>query len=253
MTYIVASDQTVYWAVEYLGEIVITGINELGGKTGVPPSLTAYFDTSENAFLDKVAGKAGEYQPLPSVGEPVFANVIYAYNDGLVICRQDHARTIYPPEETPALFIVYRENQADVLDWIAGEQVEVGMHRLYNGTEYECIQAHVTQSDWTPPVVPALWRAYSVTPAEWVAGTYAIDVLVTHNGRTWKSLMDGNAWEPGVVGTWRDQSDPPLWVAPAGSVGLWQSGDIAEYNGQVWRCTSNNNAFAPGVFGWVLV
>ncbi len=56
-----------------------------------------------------------------------------------------------------------------------------------------------------------------------------------------------------VVGTWRDQSDPPMWVQPAGSVGLWQVDDTATHQSKTWRCTSANNSFAPGAFGWVEV
>jgi hypothetical protein len=47
-----------------------------------------------------------------------------------------------------------------VLEWVAGESVSVGTRRTYDGVTYECLQAHVTQSDWVPPAVPALWRVY---------------------------------------------------------------------------------------------
>lgn len=82
---------------------------------------------------------------------------------------------------------------------------------------------------------------------------YANGDVVTHDGRVWESLMDGNAWEPGQVGTWRDQSTPPLWVVPAGAIGLWHAGDRVEHNGAVWRSTIDNNAWAPGVHGWEIV
>ena len=85
---------------------------------------------------------------------------------------------------------------------------------------------------------------------EWVPGVYDIDALVSLNGRTWKSLMDGNGYEPGVVGTWRDQSNPPLWVAPAGAVGTWAAGVQAEHNDHLWLNTVDGNAWEPGVYGW---
>ena len=248
MPYIITTDRPIYWGVG--NPIVASGLTEIGGLTVT--GLTMYSDKDENVFLGQVAGKGGTYNPLPVVGEWVEMDVIYSYGTELLICRQSHFRTQFEPADTPALFIVYRVEQTGALQWIVGEQVQIGTHRIYDGVEYACLQAHVTQSDWTPPVVPALWQIYVATPpvSEWTPGTYAIDVFVTHNSRTWKSLMNGNAYEPGVVGTWRDQSDPPLWVAPAGSVGLWQVGDIVEYNGHRWQCTSPNNAFAPGVFGW---
>lgn len=104
--------------------------------------------------------------------------------------------------------------------------------------------------------VGVLWREVEETPAaEWQAGvSYALNALVTRIGRTWKSLMNGNAGNtPGIVGTWRDQSSPPMWVQPSGSVGLWQVNDVATHQSKTWRCTSANNSFAPGVFGWVEV
>ena len=46
-----------------------------------------------------------------------------------------------------------------VADWQVGEVVEVGDLRSYDGQVYECIQAHTTQADWTPPESPSLWTA----------------------------------------------------------------------------------------------
>ena len=45
------------------------------------------------------------------------------------------------------------------LEWKVGEAVKVGDRRYYNGVWYTCLQAHTTQADWTPDVVPALWKA----------------------------------------------------------------------------------------------
>ena len=41
--------------------------------------------------------------------------------------------------------------------WISGETVEIGTLRLYEDDLYKCVQAHTTQSDWTPDITPALW------------------------------------------------------------------------------------------------
>lgn len=45
--------------------------------------------------------------------------------------------------------------------WKPGDSVKVGDRRYYNGKWYVCIQAHTTQSDWTPDIVPALWQVES--------------------------------------------------------------------------------------------
>jgi hypothetical protein len=119
------------------------------------------------------------------------------------------------------------------------------------------LQSHVSQQDWTPTAtLDVLWAVVAEEPPgpkPWVAGVYSLDALVTHVGRTWKSLMAANGYEPSKVGTWRDQSKPPMWVAPAGSVGLWNLNDTATHVGKTWRCTANGNSYAPGVWGWVAI
>ena len=160
MSSLTAADRGMWWAVG--APIVATGMTEVGGCTVTGLPLIA--DADEGAFLAATAGTAiaADVPELPAVGEWCEAGMMYAYNGALVICRQSHFRTIYPQEETLALFIVYREEAAG-LEWIAGEQVHVGTRRFYDGAEYECLQAHVTQSDWTPPsgtgAIPARDRA----------------------------------------------------------------------------------------------
>jgi hypothetical protein len=91
--------------------------------------------------------------------------------------------------------------------WVTGETVVIGDLRRYESKIYECIQAHTTQSDWTPDIVPALWKvkaAPGVIPA-WTqpAGAhdaYKKDDKVTYNSQVWISTADANVWEPGVYG-----------------------------------------------------
>ncbi|MFE1317353.1 M28 family peptidase [Kitasatospora phosalacinea] len=42
--------------------------------------------------------------------------------------------------------------------WAAGVAYNVGDTVTYNGVSYRCLQAHTSQSTWTPDVVPALWQ-----------------------------------------------------------------------------------------------
>lgn len=42
--------------------------------------------------------------------------------------------------------------------WTVGETVKAGDRRYYKGKWYICVQGHTTQADWTPDLVPALWR-----------------------------------------------------------------------------------------------
>lgn len=171
--------------------------------TSGQPSLKS--DADELAFLESTAGLDVTYDTLPGVGEPV-ATGIYEYQGSLVICRQDHIRTIFEPSETPALFAVYRVDGDNYLEWIVGEIVYPGQVRSYNGQLYECIQQHQAVTGQTPDLVPALWRTYSDEECPvWVQPTgaqdaYPIAACVTHNGQEWISLYAANVWEPGVFG-----------------------------------------------------
>lgn len=101
---------------------------------------------------------------------------------------------------------VAQKNVDQYKQWIENESVLVGDRRAYNGILYEVIQARTTQSDWTPPQVPALFkRVWTEEWPEWVqpAGAhdaYAKGAKVTHNGKKWVSTADANVWEPGVYG-----------------------------------------------------
>ena len=93
--------------------------------------------------------------------------------DGRMYCvRQAHtSQADWPPPLVPALFQVWRENASELLDWIAGEQVEIDWQRAYEGSDYVAIQAHVTQADWTPPAtLGVLWSLVVPPTADWTVG-----------------------------------------------------------------------------------
>jgi len=100
-----------------------------------------------------------------------------------------------------------------VQEWKVDEQVTIGMIRKYNGIRYTCIQAHTTQSDWIPSIVPALWKAMIEIPPtqqypDWVQPTgahdaYNIGARVMYNNQNWESTINSNVWVPGAVqGLW---------------------------------------------------
>ena len=201
MPHIIATERALYWAV---GEpVVAAGLIEVSGALLTGLSLRS--SANENEFLGLVAGKASDYAPLPAVGEWLEAGNIYGYKGGLIIVRQSHNRMHYAPEDTPALFSVYRENVTDALEWVANERVEVGMRRVYDGVTYQVLQAHTTQSDWTPPATPALWAVVQEGPdcPDWVQPTgahdaYNIGDCVTFEGQQYVSKINANVWSPAV-------------------------------------------------------
>ena len=109
-------------------------------------------------------------------------------------------------------------------DWVLGIQYNIGDVVLYvTNTDigsvpinYKCVQAHVSQSDWTPPKTPALWTVFTdpaLGPQEWVQPTGAQDaydygVQVWWDAgagiHLWTSEYSANTWEPGVFG-WTDE------------------------------------------------
>ena len=95
----------------------------------------------------------------------------------------------------------------DVLEWIVGETVIIGTRRMYEGVLYRCVQAHTTQSDYTPDSTPALWTAVvdPNDPQPWVPpqgahDAYRIGDRVTYEGQVWECTIDYNVYAPDVIG-----------------------------------------------------
>ena len=96
--------------------------------------------------------------------------------------------------------------------WEVGKQYSVdGIRYRYGDKLYTCVQAHTSQSDYTPDITPALWKEVSVEEfPEWVQPTgaqdaYRIGDKVSHNSKHWENTVDYNIYEPGVYG-WNEVS-----------------------------------------------
>ena len=93
--------------------------------------------------------------------------------------------------------------------WDAAKTYAVGDRVRYAGNLYRCLTAHTAQAAWTPTDAHSLWAKVLTDPSgeilPWVqpdsTNPYAKGDKVTHNGKTWDSLVDNNVWEPGAVGT----------------------------------------------------
>jgi len=212
MTTILPDTQPIRWYVDAGSEQYI-GMTHVGDLTGVGVGCTAISDESDNAFLGALDSAGVEFEPLPSSGW-LEAGEIYDYDGHAVMVRQDHWRTEHDPtgEGMLALFLTYRADAGDVLEWVVGEPVEIGTQRTYDGDTYTCIQGHVTQADYTPDTTPALWELVVEEPTEpqpWVQPTGAHDAYhlgdrVTYEGQVWEctatDASGNNVWEPGVYG-----------------------------------------------------
>lgn len=150
-------------------------------------------------------------EQLPEIGSNGIcqAGMLYYYSDpdiesgnysGMVKCVQTHIRTIFKPQETPALFSFFREN-SDTLEWIPNEYVELGWKRMYNGVQYEVIQKHQTLETWTPTAtLSVLWKSLAPPTGAWAVGiAYKVNDLVTYQGSTYKCLQSHTSiisWNP---------------------------------------------------------
>ena len=98
------------------------------------------------------------------------------------------------------------------------KEYSMGDRVRYEGILYKCLQAHTSQETWTPTDAPSLWARVlipdpTVIP-EWIqpdsTNPYMRGDKVTHNGKTWESLIDNNVWEPGTIGTeslWKEVTE----------------------------------------------
>lgn len=91
--------------------------------------------------------------------------------------------------------------------WASGMALSVGDFVVHSGTTYMCIQAHQTQADWTPDVVPALFLVIPSDAAVWTAGAaYTIGDVVEYQGAQYECRQSHVAqvgWEPpNVLALW---------------------------------------------------
>ena len=84
--------------------------------------------------------------------------------------------------------------------WKVGTDYQKGERVLYNDILYKVLTDHTSQPDWAPDVEPSLFAKVlipdkNVIP-EWEqpesANPYGKGNKVTHNGKTWRSTIDGN-------------------------------------------------------------
>lgn len=93
----------------------------------------------------------------------------------------------------------------------AGEYFTYGTNSVGDKQLYKVAQDHTSQANWTPDTNRALYTPLGLDDAGypvWSQPTGAQDAynkgdIVDHKGTLYKSLVDGNTWEPGTVeGVW---------------------------------------------------
>lgn len=92
----------------------------------------------------------------------------------------------------------------------AGQYITDGEDGNGDPLLYRVAQAHTSQADWPPAETPALYTCLSLDPdgyPVWSPPTgaqdsYGIGDMVSHNGRIWRSKINGNTTEPGSDDRW---------------------------------------------------
>lgn len=99
-------------------------------------------------------------------------------------------------------------------EWREGVEYQVGERILYKEVLYKVLTSHTSQADWTPEAAPSLFAKVlipdenTIYPWEQPDSTnpYMAGDKVSHNGKTWVSIVDNNVWEPGVYG-WEETAE----------------------------------------------
>lgn len=126
---------------------------------------------------------------------------------------QEKARRLRPLIEKAAVSL----DDSDALEavelfpaWAADTEYTVDERIRYGEKLYRCVQAHTSQTDWTPDVTPALWTEVA-KPGEipvWKQPTGAQDAYMTGDkvhyptadDPVYISTVDNNTWAPDVYG-----------------------------------------------------
>ena len=88
--------------------------------------------------------------------------------------------------------------------YAVGEFLTYGENGVGDAQLYKVIQAHTSQTDWTPDVAASLFTPIGLTDAGyaiWSKPSGAHDAynkgdIVDYNGILYKSTIDGNIWSP---------------------------------------------------------
>ena len=152
--------------------------------------------------------------------EPVSRFPSIPYEDGMTLERAyecvfalpEYAEYVEPTDILDEVLAILTDEQAEQVpdafhEWAVGVEYKPGDRIRYGGKLYKCLTLHTSQEGWEPGKAPSLWAAIGEPGEipEWSqpdsTNPYMKGDKVTHNGKTWESLIDNNVWEPGAAGT----------------------------------------------------
>jgi len=141
-----------------------------------------------------------------------------------------------PDPDDPAFVSYENVTEAMMQEWIASIKPDVEARLATKITEQET----PTEGSGVLP-----WEA-SATNMK------AKGETVTHDGKTWESLIDRNVWEPPVG--WREvvAQGYPEWIQPTGAHDAYNTGDRVTFEGADYESTIDANTWSPTEYpaGW---
>lgn len=119
--------------------------------------------------------------------------------------------------ELRAQFVKLREMATDEMSlqvpnlyptWRAEVEYAMNDRVLYNDVLYRVLQAHTSQTDWTPDVSHSLFAKVLIPDEniipEWEqpesTNPYMTGDKVMYDDKVWVSTIDNNVWTPGAFG-----------------------------------------------------
>lgn len=105
--------------------------------------------------------------------------------------------------EAPYIFPAWATNEV----YAANDRVQ------YQGTAYKCLQAHLSQADWTPVAAVSLWAKILIPDPEVIpdweqpesTNPYMKGDKVRFEGKVYMSVIDNNVWSPAAYPAgWRE-------------------------------------------------
>lgn len=97
--------------------------------------------------------------------------------------------------------------------WAANEVYAANDRVQYGGVAYKCLQAHLSQADWTPDAAVSLWAKILIPDPEVIpdweqpdsTNPYMKGDKVRFEGKIYMSVIDNNVWSPAAYPAgWRE-------------------------------------------------
>lgn len=97
--------------------------------------------------------------------------------------------------------------------WAGGVTYGANDRVQYQGTAYKCLQAHLSQADWTPDAAVSLWAKILIPDPEVIpdweqpdsTNPYMKGDKVRFEGKVYMSVIDNNVWSPAAYPAgWRE-------------------------------------------------